>query len=153
MRHVEHSTGGRLTRRKFLKASLGASAVPAFLSVTASPAESPGQRFFLVKSDRPLPRIVRGREDGHAAQVLASALKRLTGKEAIVAEEMAGSGNRAPVILVGSATSNKAVADLLGREPLAHDGGSVGGRSIRILEGLPAQDTRARCLEIVRRDH
>lgn len=116
MRQDQHSTGGRVTRRKFLKASLGAVAAPRLLSATPSPAESPGQRFFLVKPDRPLPLIVRGREDKHAAQVLASTLKRLTGNDFTVTEAMPNSG--APVILVGSAGSNQAVADFLAREPL-----------------------------------
>ena len=119
MRKDHNSTAGGLTRRNFLKTNLGALAAPAFLRAASSPAQTTGQRFYLVKSDKPLPRIVRGREDGHAAQVMAAALKRLTGKEAMVMEEMPGSGNSAPTILAGSAGSNPAVADLLGREPLA----------------------------------
>ena len=116
-----NSTPSELTRRHFLKANVGALAASVYVCATPNPTAGAGRRFYLVSSEKPIPCIVRGREDAHAAQVLAAALKRMTGEEAEVTEELPGSSNRAPTILLGSARSNPAVANLLGREPLAEN--------------------------------
>src|SRR5262245_30366026 len=104
----------RLDRMQFLARGLGTLAAPAL--VRCSRAGSSTEGLFLIARDRPVAHIVSGTDDTYAARHLAESLNRLTGRQAAISEN-ANPGGADLVILVGSRSSNRRLAELLEREP------------------------------------
>lgn len=94
--------------------SLAVAGASSTLTSISTEAKRSEEQCFLVDPTKPLPRIARGSEDAYAAGRLAKALETLTGRKIDVTQYQ-GTIRRGD-ILVGSVSSNSAIADFFRRE-------------------------------------